>query len=189
MDATRQMVTRLDEVRADHRERYAFACTIAEGVVLDAACGVGYGSKMLMDAGHRVVGVDVEADALLHAVEHFTGPDYLCADLQNMELPPCDTVVSFETVEHLKHPEWFLRAARAIGKLLIVSTPNQEHYPFDPVRFAGDKYPHQRHYTPAEFDILLEGCGWTVVDRFCQVGKTSAVTHGTDGMFLVYVCR
>lgn len=189
MDATRQMVTRIEDVRADHRERYAFAAKLVEGTVLDAACGCGYGSRMLMDAGHRVIGVDVEPDAIDHALKHFAGPEYMVGDVQDMTLPECDAVVSFETIEHLKHPEWFLRAARGVAKQLIVSTPNEDRYRFDPIKFAVDKYPHLRHYTPDEFDTLLESCGWEVVDRCCQVSKISGVTHGTDGMFLVYVCR
>src|SRR4051794_32573767 len=61
---------------AEHRTRYAFASELAAGRrVLDVACGSGYGSRILADAGaDTVVGVDLDADAVVYARQRYGGP-------------------------------------------------------------------------------------------------------------------
>lgn len=189
LDRGRQWVKSVEEARLDHQERYKFAAKIAKGTVLDAACGCGYGSHYLMNSGLSVTGVDIDEGAIDWALKNFPGPDYRIANIETDDLPECNTVVSFETIEHLRRPQEFLRRIRGNADLLICSTPNEERYKFRPENFVNDEYPHFRHYTPEEFDLLLEGCGWTVVERCCQVSKVSGISNGTDGMFLVYVCK
>lgn len=156
-------------------------------LVLDLACGCGYGSRILHDAGAQVTGVDIDADAVAHAERHFPGPMYLRARAEVMR-GDYDALVSLETLEHLDDPASMLRAVRA--PLLVASVPNQERYPFDAARFAGDTYPHKRHYTPQEFTELLEGAGYKVQQRWCQRSKIDDdVVRGTDGAFLIYIGR
>ena len=51
--------------RRAHIERYKFACMVCSGMrVLDFGCGVGYGSKMLAEAGNTVIGYDPSDRAL-----------------------------------------------------------------------------------------------------------------------------
>jgi len=189
VDQTRQWVTKFEEARLDHQERYKFAAREAEGRTVDAACGCGYGTGYLYSVGLQVTGIDIDSGAIMWAIDKFAGPEYIVDNLEVCDLPECDTIVSFETIEHLKSPQHFLRKARGAASKLICSVPNEERYKFFPEKFAGDDYPHQRHYTPEEFDLLLEGCGWRVEERNCQVSKVSGISHGTEGMFLVYVCR
>ena len=189
-DATRQYGTNLSHIRRDHVARYEFAASrIKRANILDAACGIGYGSRLLHDAGNVVTGVDIEPEAIEWARLHFDGPDYLVRDLMHLDLRHqyYDLIVSFETLEHLESPVVPLRQFRR-SPLLIASVPNERQFPFDAAKFAGDKYPHKRHYTPKEFDELLNSAGWEVVERHCQRTKHSDVERGTDGMFLVYVC-
>ncbi len=56
-------------IEAEHRARYAFALPhVAGQVVLDAGCGVGWGSALAVDAGaSRVIGIDIAAEAVLDA--------------------------------------------------------------------------------------------------------------------------
>lgn len=162
---------------------------MVKGRVLDAACGCGYGSKILHDAGNKVVGVDFYPLAVEWATTRFPGPEYLCADISDRPWSGgFDWIVSLETIEHLKYPVPVLKAFREADCRLVVSTPNEELYKFRPEKFAKDHSPHFRHYTPKEFDDLLAGVGFKVVSRHCQVDKCSEVTPGTDGIFLVYVC-
>jgi 2-polyprenyl-3-methyl-5-hydroxy-6-metoxy-1,4-benzoquinol methylase len=185
----RQVSPDLSGIHLGHLERYKFACRHASGLVLDAACGCGYGSKMLHDAGCVVTGIDLEPEAAVYADANYPGPRYLSADVQG-EIPGgFDWVVSLETIEHVPDPVRALRNFRVAGSNLIISTPNEEFYPFDPEKFMGDKFPHLRHYTPEGFEWLLKDTGWEVLARFCQRQKTSHVERGTDGMFLVYLCR
>lgn len=155
--------------------------------MLDLACGCGYGSRILHDAGLQVTGVDADAAAIAHANAHFSGPMFIQGRAEIMR-GEYDALVSLETLEHLDDPATVLRAIRA--PLLVASVPNQELYPFDAARFAGDDYPHKRHYTPEEFTALLEGAGYRVHERWCQVDKhNNDLVRGTNGAFLVYVAH
>lgn len=142
---------------------------------------------MMQTAGARVTGVDLEPAAVAYAARHWPGPTYKVGSACEPH-GTFDWVVSLETLEHLPEPEKALEHY-SDSYNLIVSTPNAERYLFRPKQYAADKYPHLRHYTPAELDAMLWSCGWNVVSRHTQRDKTSPVTEGTDGMFLVYVCN
>lgn len=62
-----------DRIEADHLARYRFASRSAAGKdVLDIACGVGYGSELLMAAGAKsYTGVDINADEIAYARETY----------------------------------------------------------------------------------------------------------------------
>lgn len=169
-----------------HLERYFLAARTVGGTVLDAACGCGYGSKIMHDTGAFVTGIDLEKEAIEYARKHYPGPEYILADVMTYSAR-YDWVVSFETLEHIPDPLRMLKNFRK-SRRLIVSTPNEEHYPFDPDKFAGDRFPHLRHWTPDELEKLLEDAGWDVYARFCQPRKVSKCIPGTEGMFLVYCC-
>lgn len=121
---------------ANHHQRYAFAADqlLAEhaSTVLDAACGVGYGSKFLGERGVRVVGVDRDTSALAIARNKFAHANVTfleddCQQLANVDRAPFDAIVSFETLEHLSEPSRFLDRCYALMKpsaLLVISTPN-----------------------------------------------------------------
>jgi SAM-dependent methyltransferase len=180
---------RLDEIRKDHLNRYYFAAArLPKGSkVLDVACGCGYGSWILHAAGMNVTAVDISEEAIAYAKENYPGPEYLCQKAEDIE-GQWDAVVSFETLEHLDRPEDLLLSIQT--QRLISSVPNQEKYPFKALHFSEDKYPHKRHYTPAEFESLLETTGHPVGEKFCQKDKKPGeVVPGTDGLFLIYIAK
>lgn len=183
----RQLSSDLDSIDKGHVARYRFATSRVEGLVLDAACGCGYGSKMMNDGHAFVIGIDLEEEAIDFAKRHYPGPEYQLGDVTDRH-GQFDWVVSFETIEHLKAPELALRHFRESINL-IVSTPNAERYPFRPESYAGDRFPHIRHYTDSELESLLNSTGWKVVEKHCQIEKRSEVTSGGGGMFHVWVCR
>lgn len=158
------------------------------GTVLDACCGIGYGSKMMHDAGAEVMGIDLEPDAIAYAQEHYPGPVYEVADCQDLS-GDWEWIVCLEALEHLPKPDDALLNFRTSAEKLIISTPNEKTYPFRAEQYSGDMYPHLRHYTPEELDKILDEAGWNVIGRYSQTGKRSMVERGTAGMFLIYVCR
>ena len=51
-------------VVAYHLKKYEFARSRIDGLVVDVACGVGYGSDYLRSAAKTVVGVDIADEAI-----------------------------------------------------------------------------------------------------------------------------
>ena len=182
----RQWGTKLEEIRQDHLNRYQFAAQriLPKSKVADVACGCGYGSWMLYAAGHDVTGVDISQEAIEYAEVNYPGPQYIRADVSEFR-GRFDVLVSFVTIEHLADPESFLKKADA--PLLMASVPNEEILKFRPAKFADDEYPHLRHYTPAEFEKLLNDAGFKVEEKFCQPSKRGEIEAGTNGAFLIFM--
>jgi SAM-dependent methyltransferase len=144
-----------------HLKRYEFALPYCVGKhVLDAGCGVGYGSAFLGAAARSVVGVDVSGEAIDYARARYGGGnvEFAVGDLQQLERTDAefDAVVAFEVIEHLPQPERFVVEVRRVLKpdgVLVVSTPRSEQgssaRPENPF--------HEREFTSAEFEHLLRG--------------------------------
>jgi 2-polyprenyl-3-methyl-5-hydroxy-6-metoxy-1,4-benzoquinol methylase len=122
------------EVIRDFFARYAFAAEwVEDKVVLDVACGSGYGSRYLFDKGARaVVGGDISVKAIeaaqkSHAKE---GVEFCVLDATRLPFADdsFDAITSMETIEHLEQYRDFLRECKRVLKkrgVLICSTPNK----------------------------------------------------------------
>ena len=94
-----------------HLNRYAMARPYVAGKrVLDVASGEGYGSFLLRRWGaESVEGIDVDEQTLETATRLFGGDGvhYQCHTAEQLpfEDHTFDVVCSFETIEHLDHPE------------------------------------------------------------------------------------
>ncbi len=124
-DLTRSRDLRMDMLRdagprADaHVARYEFAKTLIRpgDRVLDASCGLGYGSALLAEGtlAESVLGVDVDETAVRYATEHYTTPDkrlkFERRDLSSIggdSRSTFDLILCFDTIEHLANPAQFL---------------------------------------------------------------------------------
>ena len=185
--------SRHHDAKPDHFHRYDFASRVfRKGTsIVDAACGVGYGSSILHHGGHEVIGYDISSDAIEHAKHHFqtsAGPQFVCADITSIPKTKADVLVTFETIEHLEAPLNFLNNFDV--EYIVASVPNQNFYPFKAEVFKDDEYPHLRHYTPEEFDELFRMIGFKVVARYCQKNKQPGnVEDGVDGLFIIYIAQ
>ena len=105
----RQISSDLRGIRDDHKNRYDFACQVLDQYkpnnILDLACGIGYGSRILADKLHCLVtGVDIDKGAIEYAKNHYNGAniEHVCADARELEFKQnFDAIVSFETIEHI----------------------------------------------------------------------------------------
>lgn len=187
-EGERQVSETLAGIRRDHLARYEWAAgRIPAGAkVIDFACGIGYGARIVAEAGGKVRAYDVAQEALDYAAEHYAHPqvEYRQRDGRDPgDLPAADVAICFETVEHIDDPRPLLRALRAAAPRLLASVPNEGVLPYN-----GQAY-HFRHYTRAEFQALLNECGWQVKDWHGQDDDQSDVADGGFGRTLIAVCE
>jgi len=124
-------------VMNDHLARYRFASSFVKGKkVLDAACGSGYGTRLLKKAGAEFIcGIDKSKEVVLYAQRHhgLRGCEFKYGDVTNLPFENnfFDVVISFETIEHLDEETQnnFLKEIRRVLKengIFIISTPNKK---------------------------------------------------------------
>lgn len=123
-------------IDAEHQARYRFALPhVAERRILDAGCGVGWGSKLLTEAGAaEVVGLDISAKAIAACNAQQIDARFVQGDLQRLPFDDSrfDVVVCFEALEHTANTGRTLDElvrVLAPGGLIFVSSPNPAVYP------------------------------------------------------------
>lgn len=181
----RQVSPTLDGIRRDHVMRYQWAAKALPpaSLVADLACGIGYGSFILAQAGHIVIAIDAEPEAIAYAQEHYAHPNirHICSRAEDLDLSEkLDAVISFETIEHIESPLPVLQKCRALAPLLIASVPNEAVFPHrGMVKF------HFRHYRPHEFKSLIEEAGFAIDSWHGQAGKESDVEPDRMGRTII----
>lgn len=129
--------------------------------MLDVASGEGYGSFLLRRWGaESVEGIDVDEQTVETATRLFGGDGvhYQCHTAEQLpfEDHTFDVVCSFETIEHLDHPELFLQEIRRVlkpGGNIILSCPNDPYYYKQGT--PGNPF-HKKQYTYFDFKQLAE---------------------------------
>ena len=192
-DGERQVAPTIDGIRRDHVARYEFASRQIQqsSSVIDFACGVGYGARILADAGLQATGFDIDEEAIAYAREHYACAGAVFAVINGNvpgELGAFDAAVCFETIEHLEDPRPLLKALRVSSPLLIASVPNEAvmPYEFEP----GKVYAyHFRHYLRHEFNALLTECGWRATGWYGQEDEESEVELAKNGRTLIVIAE
>lgn len=180
----------------EHLARYYFAAPYAAGRVLDIACGTGYGCHMIAKERKRevteLIGVDVDEETVAYASReyHHQKVIYLQGDAVDPELPDrlglFDTILSFETIEHLHDDAAFMDNVYRMlkpGGVLVVSSP------FGRGRGMPTSEPfHVHQLTPEQFAELF--VRFDDVDMYYQRGVTFEKPREGIRYFIgVAVCR
>lgn len=159
-----------DHVEREHVARYEFAKGYCQGKkVADMACGTGYGSELLRSVALSVDSYD---------------KDSLCGnrivDLnRDSWTDHYDVIVSFETIEHLQRPEFFLKNVHATCDLFVVSTPIGE--------FRGYNPHHEQVWSLKEFQAMLSPL--FKARFYSQDGEKISADPGAKCSFVVAVCE
>jgi 2-polyprenyl-3-methyl-5-hydroxy-6-metoxy-1,4-benzoquinol methylase len=200
----RMYATSIHDALIDHHERYEFALNfIANGqVVLDAACGCGYGTGLMakQTSTGKIVGVDRSVHALQWAQKYFLHDNtiYIHADMDQdfqkaLPVREYDVITCFETVEHMKQDHLFISKLYSLLKptgILLISAPNEAVFPhLDNPFFPGRVNPHHyRHYHPHELERLMAEQGFKVVGHYTQQLQEQQVLPGRGGFVTVLSC-
>ena len=154
-DNTRQAI-----IYDEHLVRYEFAKQfVKDKYVLDIACGSGYGSKIIAEAGaKKVVAVDVDKETIDFAKKNYFNENikYITGNAEEIKQDSnlFDVITSFETIEHLQNPDKFLNELARVIKIdgiAIISTPNKN--------VSHEKNPfHFKEFSRNEFKEIIKKC-------------------------------
>jgi len=154
---------------AEHLIRYSFATKYAKvGKILDAACGSGYGIRLMGMLGANKTGMDVNPEAVDYSIyynseghNNFYIVDFekenlfnlLFGHINDVEIinkSKFDLITSFETIEHLADPNLFLQGISEVlkdnGKFIYsipLCNPSDYHkvvYTFETAQELINKY-------------------------------------------------
>ncbi len=150
-------------IAIEHHARYSWAAPLAAGRdVLDAGCGVGWGTVLLAESGARTaVGMDIDQRALASARARADGKaEFVRGDLVALPFDDgtFDLVVCFEAIEHVEQPLQVMDEIHRVlrpGGVVAVSSPNRGVYP------AGNPF----HLHELTSDELRDG----LQERFAHV--------------------
>lgn len=165
-----------DRIKQDHLERYKFAAQDIKGKnVLDIACGVGYGSKILKESGALSVdGVDISEEAINFAKQNYSLGDVRFFSSDAVKYFPdkkYDLILSFETVQYINDFKLLLRNfynwLNQGGTLLIsasnrlITSPNSRTMADKPAEKT-----YLREFTIDELTKELKECGFVFTDSY-----------------------
>jgi hypothetical protein len=155
---------------AGHEVRYALAAGLLRpgDVVVDAACGIGYGA-LVLDAHGDVTYYGVDRDTSIVAVKPHARRTFIQADLQTWQPDfSFDVAVGFETIEHLKSYDTYLEWVRRATRFVVVSVP-----------IVPSKHDNVFHVHDFERDDVIQlvtaDSDWRLLQHFDQPWEHSCV--------------
>jgi len=171
----------------EHLNRYYFASQFSKSkIVLDVACGTGYGSQIISKQGRatRIIGIDISKKSIKYAKKNYQEKNinFLIDDAQTLNSQKdnsFDLIISFETIEHIKSSEDFIKQTKRLLKkdgVLIISTPNTNTYP------KGNKY-HINELSPDEFRSLLKKYYKFTKDYYQKFYLSNLISQGNEANF------
>lgn len=158
-------------VEAEHKARYRYVVPLVKDQkVLDIACGSGYGTAMLGESAKEVHGVDISEEAVEHAAATY-GKEHIkfsCGNAAKINFPDnyFDSIVSYETIEHLEtqdsvnYMKELFRVLKPGGNYFL-STPNKRVVsPNSDVSLVSDYHTHE--YVEDELVAYVKKFGFKV---------------------------
>jgi ubiquinone/menaquinone biosynthesis C-methylase UbiE len=188
MSSERQPVETTGRWWGEHIHRYDVALSYINStdVVLDIACGTGFGTDIIAGkTSGNVIGGDIAAEAIDECSSRWSKAnlEFKVLDGTKLEFPDnyFDKIVSFETIEHTgQYKKMAAEFARVLkpGGILILSTPNRAVS--SPNGIIVNPY-HIQEFTCDELSEILK----SVFPKVEQAGQRySRYDRGSDGKSL-----
>lgn len=125
-----------NRITIEHLHRYGVVLDYVKNkVVLDIACGEGYGTNILSEKAELVYGVDIDVKCIERAKQKYKRNNVEFIVGNTSKIPLCDNsvdlIISFETIEHHdEHHEMMLEFKRVLKTdgVVIISTPDKLFY-------------------------------------------------------------
>jgi SAM-dependent methyltransferase len=164
--------------------RYEFAKKYIKSdmCILDLGSGTGYGTSVLGADGVRVLGIDINSEAVNFSNKHYASSnvEFKKGDiLSKLPKDEYDLVTSFEVIEHLKNPVLFLKNINSSLKkngVFIMSTPNASI--ISPTGGVGSPY-HTKEFDYDELNKMLRK-NFREVTIFGQFKSKKAISAWSD---------
>ncbi|WP_238651032.1 glycosyltransferase [Paenibacillus piscarius] len=200
------------QTELEHLQRYFAIAPLVEGkVVLDAACGEGYGSNILSKYADRVYGIDLSKEAIQLAKIKYSqsGIHFIEGSIVDLKIPDhsIDILVSLETIEHVDEEAQnkFMKEIQRVLKddgFLIMSTPDKYWYsdipnhnnPFHVKEFYEHEYraflenyfPNVNfYYQKFEIASLIMNQNSSIIQHLSNEDEFSQIN---DGKYIIAVC-
>ena len=136
---------------ADHLERYLMIRRFLYGTVVDLGCGIGYGSRLMIDNPdvEKVIGYDICEDTIKYAKEHFS-KDGVYLTNESKLMGNSDVLVALELIEHIEDSSEFYDYVKvADPNMVIISFPNKPSTSYNPY--------HHHDYVKQDIVDIMKG--------------------------------
>jgi len=133
-------------------ERYEWAATkVADLLVADAACGLGYGAAILDKQASCAIGFDASAEAIVPTIP------FVHCNVEAQTFRGFDAVVCLEALSHFIDPlSWMKGLDVPVVVLSMPIVPSMAVYPW-----------RKHEFTVEQFENMIEP-KWTIRDRLQQ---------------------
>jgi len=178
------------ELQMEHYQRYySVLPLVKDKIVVDAACGEGYGTRILSQDAKSVIGIDISQEAIYHASNKYgdkSNVSFVQGSIAELDLEDnsIDVFVSFETLEHVPEDlqrEFMKQVVRVLkpNGCLVVSTPNRKVYSDD--RNYQNKF-HVHEFYRDEFDVFISNyfSKYRIYHQFFEVMSVIADPNDTS---------
>lgn len=133
-------------------------------VVVDAACGAGYGVELFSQIASKAIGMDRDDEAIAYAMQHHKKPNnyFIQANFDQIEtFPQCDVTTTIESIEHLRYPAAFAsKIKNATRKRIFLTTPIIPTKHEDPT--------HLQDFTEQQIIDMFVDDNWGCIDSAKQ---------------------
>lgn len=167
----------------EHLHRYAIVENyIKNKIVMDIACGEGYGSNIIKNNAKFVYGIDLDKNTIEHAKVKYKASNLKFLSGSTSKIPlennSIEIAISFETIEHHNEHQEMMQEIKRVLKsngIIIISTPDKLYY--SDKRNFNNKF-HIRELYKTDFKNLISNHfkNIQIVKQFF-INKTSYISN------------